>query len=222
MNKRLPAILLATAVLVFSSSAVAATSPWEPAPLGAQGAGFPTGADPVVGSAAVHRTTNGVSAQISMTLPESYLIPLAGPGSTSTGVGGTPEAFTLWVFIFFNPDSCIDGCDLTDLTMVPDVVAGGFNAGGHFREGTQLTIAGRVTQQSLVFPRPGGAPHPNVESLATALSQGFDLDDAEIHIAVAPHGELNLDLVAPPAQISTPAGNPGLWWLAHFAPQPQL
>lgn len=77
--------------------------------------------------------------------------------------------------------------------------------------GTQLTIAGRVTQQSTVFP--GGIG----DSLAAALAQDFDLDEAEIHLAVAPHGVLNPALL--PEQISTPAGDPSFWWIAAFAPQ---
>lgn len=76
-----------------------------------------------VGSAAVHRTADGFSAHISMTQPAAYNVPPA--GGTSTGVHGNPEEFSLWAFIFFNPEACIDGCDGDDLRNTPAVVAGG-------------------------------------------------------------------------------------------------
>jgi hypothetical protein len=151
-----------------------------------------------------------------MTLPAEYTIPPA--GGTSTGVHGNPEAFSLWVFVFFNPENCVDGCDGTDLMRPLDpahpelnVVAGGYNGGGHLSGGTQLTMAGHVNRNSATF---GG---PNADSFAGALSQGFDLADAEIHLAVAPHGVLDPALL--PEQISTPAGTAPMWWLAFFAPQ---
>jgi hypothetical protein len=54
---------------------------------------------------------------------------------------------------------------------------------------------------------------PNAESLGEALSLGFDLADAEIHLAVAPHGALDPALL--PASISTPVGDPSFWWLVR-------
>lgn len=46
------------------------------------------------------------------------------------------------------------------------------------------------------------------------MTLGHDLPDAEIHLAVAPHGALAPDLL--PAQITTPVGDPSFWWLAIF------
>lgn len=90
----------------------------------------------------------------------------------------------------------------------PGVVTGAFNGGGHVEGGPNLTLSGRVNHQSALF---GG---PNAESLGTALDQGFDLADAEIHLAVAPHGALDPALL--PESISTPVGTPAFWWLAFF------
>lgn len=207
MRRRSLSVLAAAALVLSITGTAAAGNPWEPATLGAQGAG--AGAAPSVGTAAVHRTADGVSAHISMTLPAEYNIPDAGPTSTSTGMHGNPEAFSLWVFIFFNPGACDGPCDGTDLQTNLAVVAGGYNGGGRLGGGTSLTIAGHVNQSSATF---GGL---NAESFADGLSQ-FDLDDAEIHLAVAPHGVLDPALL--PRQISTPAGNASFWWVAAFPP----
>ena len=43
---------------------------------------------------------------------------------------------------------------------------------------------------------------------------GLDIANAEIHLAVAPHGALDPKLL--PQQISTLAGPPSLWWSAMF------
>jgi hypothetical protein len=125
---------------------------------------------------------------------------------TSSGASGHPEAFSLWVFIFFNPEACAVpfACGPGDLTGNPAVVAGAFNAGGHLAAGPHLTMSGRVTEQSLVFPPQ--ASFPLAETLRQALDEGYAIADAEIHLAVAPHGGLDPDLL--PAQTTTPAGNP--------------
>jgi hypothetical protein len=52
---------------------------------------------------------------------------------------------------------------------------------------------------------------PNAESFGTALSQGLELADPEIHLAVAPHGALDPALLA--ASISIPVADARFWWL---------
>ena len=89
-------------------------------------------------------------------------------------------------------------------------MAGAFNAGGHLVAGPHLRISGRVTEQSAAFP-PGV---DLVESLTEALDAGYRIADAEIHLAVAPHGALDPHLL--PEQISTPAGTAEHWWIALF------
>jgi hypothetical protein len=214
VNRRSVSALAAAALVLSAVGTAAAAGPWETAPLAGQG----TGAGAVqVGTAAIHRTAGGVSARVTMTLPAEYVIPPL--GGTSTGEHGNPEAFSLWVFVFFNPENCVGPCDGSDLMRPLDpanpqlnVVAGAYNAGGHLAAGTRLTIAGHVNQNSALF---GG---PNADAFGAALSQGFALEDAEIHLAVAPHGVLDPALL--PAQITTPAGDPSFWWLAFFDPQP--
>jgi hypothetical protein len=209
MRRKAWALAVATALVttLFATAAVAANP--ETADVFGQGPGGPVVAED---GAKIRRTAKGVTASVTMPTPEpgSYNVPPAGPTSTSSGVHGSPAAFSLWVFIFFNPEACVGPCDGTDLmrdnTVGNRVIAGGYNAGGHLASGPHLTISGRVNEASRTF---GG---PNAESIAQGLGMGHDIATAEIHLAVAPHGRLNPALL--PGQISTPAGTSLDWWLA--------
>lgn len=207
MSKRLLTSLVAAAMLLAASSVAAIASPWERADVFGQGMGGPTVA---VNGASILRTPNGVKARLVMPTPEpgTYTYPV---GPTGSGVAGHPEVFSLWVFVFFNPEECASSiCAPGDLINDLDVVAGAYNAGGHVGGGPNLTLSGFVNRDSFTF---GG---PNAETLGTALSMGYDLADAEIHLAVAPHGALDPTLL--PASLSTPVGTPADWWLALFIP----
>lgn len=100
---------------------------------------------------------------------------------------GHPEAFTLWAFVFNDPPA--EDWD------------GAFFVAGHGVSGPKLNLSGRVST--------------NTEPFA-----GDHLDDpegAEVHLAVAPHGELDPELM--PEQIQTPTGpGPDIWWIALFDP----
>lgn len=201
-------VLISVLALLAATMSTASAHPWEVTDIFDQGetSGVPYAED----GAKIRRVADGLIASVTMATPEpgDYEYPLAGPGSTSSGVAGHPEAFSLWVFIFFNPEACVDGCDGPDLQNNENVIAGAFNAGGHLAAGPKLTITGRITEQKPVF---GG---PNAETLSEALAAGHDLADAEIHLAVAPHGDLDPQLL--PAQITTPAGNANFWWVALY------
>jgi hypothetical protein len=189
-----------------SATTVSAGS-WETTSIRGQGLG---GATVAGGQAAILRTPSGVTARLVMPTPEpgSYNYPV---GATGSGVAGHPEAFSLWVFVFFNPEACNSNpCGPGDLMNDPDVIAGAFNAGGHLDGGGNLTLAGSVNPSRVTF---GG---PNAETIGEALAMGYDLADADIHLAVAPHGALAPALL--PEQISTPVGNPGFWWISIFPP----
>lgn len=198
-------VVLASVVALFGATVSVGASPWETADIFGQGMGGPTVA---ADGAKIHRTAKGVSASVTMPTPApgSYVYPTT---PTASGEEGSPEAFSLWVFVFFNPEACDGACDAPDLTTNPDVVAGAFNAGGHLVAGPNLTMSGKANQQSPTFGPPEFA-----ETIAEALSMGYEIADAEIHLAVAPHGALAPELL--PAQIKTPAGNPSHWWLAIF------
>jgi hypothetical protein len=98
---------------------------------------------------------------------------------------GHPEVFTLWAFIFNDPPA--DDWD------------GAFAVAGHVVGGTTLTLSGNI-------------------SLDTDPFLGSKLENprgAEVHLAVAPHGALDPDLL--PEALQTPTGpGPDIWWLALF------
>lgn len=206
MRHRRLLLAVATAGALVAPTAVAsAGNPWEHEDIFGQGMDGPTVAED---GAAIRRTAKGVTAKVTMPTPEpgSYNYP---QGPTASGEEGHPEAFSLWVFLFFNPEECATGdCGPADLINDPDVVAGAFNAGGHLASGPKLTISGRVNEQSAVF---GGS---NAETIAEALAMGYGIDDAQVHVAVAPHGAQDPDLL--PQQFKTPAGDPSFWWMALY------
>jgi hypothetical protein len=206
MRKRLLAGVIAAATLVVSAGSVAGGT-WETANVVGQGLAGPTVA---ANGAAILRSPNSVTAQLVMGTPEpgSYNYPV---GPTGSGVAGFPEVYSLWVFVFFNPEECNSSiCGPGDLMNDPDVIAGAFNAGGHVAGGAKLTLGGAVGRGSATF---GG---PNAETLDQALAMGYDLADADIHLAVAPHGALDPALL--PGSISTPVGTPAFWWISIFGP----
>jgi len=205
VRKRILISLALGASLALSASMVATAGTFETTDVFGQGM-----AGPVVAAdgASILRQKTSVVAKLVMPTPEpgSYT-PAVGP--TGNPESGHPEAFSLWVFVFFNPEECATAiCGPSDLIMDPDVVAGAFNAGGHLAAGPTLTLAGSVNASRATF---GGA---NAETIGQALAMGYTLADAEIHLAVAPHGGLDPALL--PGSISTPVGGPPQWWLAIF------
>lgn len=200
--------VIATVGLVALMAATAAANPWETEDIFGQGMGGPTVA---VDGAKINRGATGISASVTMPTPEpgTYMYPT---GPTASGEEGHPEAFSLWAFLFFNPEECAvpSNCGPADLITDPDVVAGAFNVGGHLVAGPTLTISGRVTENTPTFGDNLGL----AETIGEALAMGYSVADAEVHIAVAPHGGLAPELL--PEQFTTPAGNPNFWWIALF------
>lgn len=159
-------------------------------------------AGPVVAEdgATILRTANGIAARLAMPtpVPGDYLYP-DGNVFQPTVIMGSPEVFTGWIFIFNDPSECSDPCDLNDLGPTP-ARGGAYNFAGHAAAGSTLNLAGRV-------------------SIGDQPFAGVPLDDpygAEVHLAVAPHGQLQPALL--PTQINTPIGMPMHWWLAIFLP----
>ncbi|HEX6474374.1 MAG TPA: hypothetical protein VF114_04715 [Candidatus Limnocylindria bacterium] len=204
MRKRILISLLVGASLALSTSVVSAGT-LETATVRGQGPAGPTIAG---ASASIMRTDTSVIAKVVMDTPEAGSYTL-GAGATGSQIHGSPAAFSLWVFVFFNPEECAAAvCGPGDLINDPDVVAGAFNAGGHIVGGPNLNLSGSVNASRATF---GG---PNAETIGQALDMGYNLADADIHLAVAPHGVLTPALL--PEQISTPVGTPANWWLAFF------
>jgi hypothetical protein len=116
----------------------------------------PGGAVVVENGATLRRTPNGISVKVSMPTPE--------PGAYAYPEGaepGHPEAFTLWVFVFDDPDA--------------EEWSGAFHGAGHVVGGPQLTLSGHVSRSTDPFV---GEPLENPSR-------------ARVHLAVAPHGSLS-------------------------------
>ena len=141
------------------------------------------------------RQPNGLRASVTVPTPQPgmYVYP---PGRTS----GHPEVFTLWAFIFNNPDMCSDPCDANDLGAGTAAKGGAYNVGGHVTSGNSMTIAGQIR----VGDPPFNPAHAPLELPATA----------EVHLAIAPHG--HVDSSAYPNEFRTPAGSLPMWWTAMF------
>lgn len=144
--------------------------------------------------ASIIRQPNGLQVSLSMPTPE--------PGSYAYPAGfapGHPEVFTLWVFVFDDPGSCMvpHDCGPVDI-LGPNPVGAAYNAAGHPASGAHLTLAGRVGTNDTPF---AGVPFalPNT---------------AAVHLAVAPHGGLNPSTL--PDEFRLPTGNPAFWWVALF------
>lgn len=109
--------------------------------------------------ATLKRQNNGIIAHVSMPTPE----PGAYDYPDEDMEEGSPEAFSLWVFVFDDPED--------------DDWTGAFSGGGHVVGGPNLTISGSVTKNTEPFM---GEPLENPQ-------------DAAIHFAVAPHGTVDPD-----------------------------
>jgi len=158
------------------------------------------------GGARFQRRTDGISVEVVMTtpVPGSYEYPtgdMVPPGAAThppitPGAEEAPEVFTLWLFAFNDPSRCTDGqCDIDDFAPGAAARGGVYQVDGRVADGDELQLGGniRLGQQPL-----DGAPLD-------------DPDNAEVHIAIAPHGR-----VLPNAdgwrQLNSPVGNPTLWW----------
>lgn len=136
--------------------------------------------------ATVRRTPNSISAKVSIETPEPGTYCYA-EGETAVAEEGPPEAFSLWLFTFDEEQGPYGDFPWS----------GAFFVAGHVVGGSTLTLSGQISTKTEPF---GGFPLENL--------------DAEVHLAVAPHGALEPDLM--PEQIKTPAGTPGHWWGSIF------
>jgi hypothetical protein len=163
------------------------------------------GAGPLVSAqgAQLIRTESGINISLTMPTPQSgmYVYPDPNPFQAEV-VQGHPEVFTGWAFIFNWPDQCSDGeCGFDDLGPNAPARGGAFNFAGHIVGGPTLRMSGRVDLGDPPFPAAPGVPLENPRG-------------AEVHVAIAPHGEVQPDLL--PTQITTPIGTADHWWQAIF------
>ena len=144
-------------------------------------------------AATLIRTSNGLNITVTIPTPKpgSYLYP-------GGAVEGSPEVFTGWAIVFNYPDMCSGPCDGDDLGADKPAKGGVYNIAGHMTGGSTLTMSGHVSV--------GQAPFAFAPLQLPAT--------ADVHIAIAPHGQLDPSQM--PAQISTPIGGPPVWWVALF------
>lgn len=191
---------LALAAVTIAGTAGAASIDSQTADVFGQGPGGPVVAED---GATLQRSDSGISAKLTMPTPEpgSYNYPPAQsvPVPFPAAVPGHPEAYSLWMFVFNYPTLCSAPCDSNDIGMTP-ARGGVYNVAGHVVGGADLTLSGRANAGGGQF-----AGSPLLEPRT-----------AEIHLAVAPHGQVDPALL--PDQITKPIGNPSFWWLAIFQP----
>lgn len=197
-------IIVIAAVAVVSSDSADAAQHADFAGQGGEGQPL------AIGGAQLLRSPDGlrVHALVPTPSPGSYEYPtgdMIPPGAQPhpdvlPGGSDQSEAFTMWVFVFNNPDLCTDdSCDTDDLEKDAPARGGVFQADGRIADGDELDLVGSV--------RLGQMPSKG-SPLETPL-------EAEVHLAIAPHGAAltGSDLER---QLNGPIGNPTLWWGAAF------
>jgi hypothetical protein len=189
-------VAIALAAVTAVAAAGAAGIDTQTADVRGQGPGGPVVAEH---GATLQRSDNGLSVKLRMPTPEpgSYMYP---PGNAflPAAVPGSPEAYSLWVFVFNYPALCSLPCDSDDIGAATPARGGVFNGAGHIAGGPNLSLGGHVSVDQTSF---GG-------------STLLEPRTAEVHLAVAPHGKLAPELL--PDQITKPIGSPPFWWIAIF------
>lgn len=214
-HTRLSLIPACLALLVLTALPAGAGSPTERADILSQAADpFSTPPDMtrtvlVEDGATLQRQPEGLRVGIAMPTPESGTYHYPDPDHAAAGPPGHPEGFSLWAFVFNFPEQCTPDpedpspdpapvCDFDDVFQDTGAKGGAYGVTGHIVGGEKLRLTGHIStsQEALV-----GAPLQSP-------------DGAEVHLAVAPHGEVDGDKM--PAQIKQPVGPPGIWWVALF------
>lgn len=130
--------------------------------------------------------------------PTGDMVPPGAPPHPEV-VPGYPEVFTLWMFAFDHPELCSDGaCNSDD---IGDTPARGsvYQLDGEIARDRHLKMAGKVRI---------GQPAANGPGLSNPAG-------AEIHLAMAPHGQAldGADLVH---QLNNAVGGPPLWFASDI------
>lgn len=164
--------------------------------------------------------------EISMDVPTpgTYRYPDGMPPESQAA----PEAFTLWAFVFNYPENCTSGdapflCGPDDFTEGAE--GGIYGLAGHVpsidHSGRAFeydrSTDGRMTLTGEI--RVGDPQRPD----SPPGSINFPLANprgAEVHVAIAPHGQIDPKTLA--SDLYEPAGSPdcGCWWNAFFLPAP--
>ena len=171
------------------------------------------------------RSDDGIGIEMKLITPEagSYTYPETVPGERQA----QPEVFTGWVFVFNNPELCksnpgtefpCGGQDFND-----EVKAGAYNFSGTINQLRQIS-GGELQLNSfsdgyVVLNGEIGVGQEQRPPVAQQVST-HPLENpmgAEVHVAIAPHGQLDIETIA--TELYSPVGNPACdcWWVATFA-----
>ena len=152
------------------------------------------GGDALVDDGALlRRRHKAVAIKVKMPTPEpgTYAYP-------EGAVEGDLEVFTLWAFVFNNPEECgDDGCNGADIGGPANVAV--YHADGRVGWDSQLVFMDRI--------KVGQEQFAGTHALENPLT-------AEIHVAVAPHGAADETILR--TQLTTPRGDPSFPSAALF------
>ena len=171
-------------------------------------------------NATIDRTDDGVHLHLDLTTPEagSYTY----PEPIGKKMQQQPEVFTGWAFVFNYPELCATPyeCGAGDFN---DRVKGGvYNFGGTTNSLTQVSGDEIVMNQATDgYVRltgdiaAGQVPRGDLPPGATTYPLENPMG-AEIHAAIAPHGQFDTKTIAD--ELYNPTGDPGCgcWWVAVF------
>lgn len=172
-------------------------------------------------NATIERRDDGVTIDLELMTPEagSYTY----PEGMKQKQKAQPEAFTGWAFVFNYPEFCATPYQCGPGDFNDQVKFGVYNFAGSTNQLMQSS-GGDIQLNpatdgfvSLVGGIETGQPQLGMppDTLTFPLENPMG---AEIHAAIAPHGQLDPSKL--PGELYSPVGDPtcGCWWVAIFAP----
>lgn len=173
-----------------------------------------------VDNTSITRSEDGVHLHLDLTTPEagSYTYPEnIGPEAQAQ-----PEVFTGWAFVFNYPEHCQTPYDCGAADFEGAAKGGVYNFGGVSNQlsqdgGGDIVLNGATDgfvriKGDIMAGQPQRSDLPP-ETTTFALENPMG---AEIHAAIAPHGQFDAATIAD--ELYNPTGNPacGCWWVAVF------
>ena len=168
----------------------------------------------------ITRSEDGVHLHLDLTTPEAgaYTYPeTIGPDAQAQ-----PEVFTGWAFVFNYPENCETPYDCGANDFAGAAKGGVYNFGGVSNQfsqdsGGEIVLNGatdgfvRIYGDILAGQEQRSDLPPETTTFALENPMG-----AEIHAAIAPHGQFDASTIAD--ELYNPTGNPGCgcWWVAVF------
>ena len=171
-------------------------------------------------NATIERTADGVAISLKLITPEAGTYTY--PDTIKQKRQAQPEAFTGWAFVFNHPELCATPHQCGPGDFNDQVRFGIYNFAGTTNQISQASggdlqlnaasdgyvmLGGEIRDGQ---PQVAGMP-PEVVTFPLENPMG-----AEIHAAIAPHGQLDPSRL--PGELYSPTGDPtcGCWWVAIF------